>query len=74
MTSSVPHSGDPMPEPPQPPDLADCCASGCDPCIFDLHDRAMDRYRQALRAWQERHPAAAFGENRSWTRSAWAWA
>ena len=47
---------DPMPEPPPEPDLDACCGSGCNPCIFDLHDMAMERYRMALRAWRERHP------------------
>ncbi len=49
---------DPMPLPPPPPDLDACCGNGCDPCIFDLHDLAMDDYRRALRAWRERHPDA----------------
>ncbi len=47
---------DPMPQPPVAPALEDCCGNGCDPCIFDAHDLAMDAYRQALRAWQARHP------------------
>lgn len=47
-----------MPTPPVPPELEDCCGNGCDPCIFDLHDLAMDEYRQALRAWQARQPQA----------------
>ncbi|WP_201748120.1 oxidoreductase-like domain-containing protein [Aquabacterium fontiphilum] len=50
---------DPMPQPPEPPDINACCGSGCDPCIFDAHDMAMDDYRQALRAWQSRQPTAA---------------
>ena len=45
---------DPMPLP--PPDPAVCCGSGCDPCVLDLHDREMERYRQALREWRARHP------------------
>jgi hypothetical protein len=45
---------DPMPQAPEPPDINDCCGNGCDPCIFDTHDLAMDAYRQALRAWQAR--------------------
>ena len=45
---------DPKPQAPEPPDLDACCGNGCDPCIFDLHDLAMDEYRQALRAWQAR--------------------
>ncbi|MDL5031280.1 oxidoreductase-like domain-containing protein [Pelomonas sp. APW6] len=49
-----PSGDDPMPQPPEPPALEDCCGNGCDPCIFDAHDLAMDDYRQALRAWQAR--------------------
>lgn len=49
-------SDDPMPRPPPQPDLEACCGNGCDPCIFDLHDLAMDDYRRALRAWRQRHP------------------
>ncbi|HXD04776.1 MAG TPA: oxidoreductase-like domain-containing protein [Burkholderiaceae bacterium] len=47
-----------MPEPPEQPDLDACCGNGCDPCVFDTHDLAMDRYRQALREWRARHPEA----------------
>jgi hypothetical protein len=53
-TSSAPDS-DPMPEPPERPDLDACCGNGCDPCIFDLHDLAMDEHRQALHAWRIRN-------------------
>lgn len=60
MPSALPDplspSDDPMPTPPVPPELEDCCGNGCDPCIFDLHDLAMDAYRQALRAWRARQP------------------
>lgn len=49
---------DPRPEPPVAPDLDECCGNGCDPCIFDRHDMAMDAYRQALRAWQARQEAS----------------
>ncbi|MCV2367562.1 oxidoreductase-like domain-containing protein [Roseateles oligotrophus] len=45
---------DPMPQPPEAADLDACCGNGCEPCIFDLHDLAMDQYRQDLRAWQAR--------------------
>ena len=41
-----------------PPDFDQCCGNGCEPCIFDLHDMAMDQHRQALRAWKARHPEA----------------
>jgi hypothetical protein len=49
---------DPMPVPPAEPDLEACCGNGCDPCIFDVHQLDMDRYRQALRAWRARHAQA----------------
>ncbi len=50
-------AADPKPEPPVPPDLDACCGNGCDPCIFDLHDMAMDDYRRALRAREARQAA-----------------
>lgn len=56
MPDTLPPSDDPMPVPPVPPELEDCCGNGCDPCIFDRHDLAMDEYRQALRAWRARQP------------------
>lgn len=45
---------DPPPVPPVPPGDDECCRSGCEPCVFDLHAQAMERYREALRAWEER--------------------
>ncbi|MEM5328627.1 oxidoreductase-like domain-containing protein [Paraburkholderia sp. JHI2823] len=48
---------DPRPQPPERPNLDDCCHSGCDPCIFDLYDQEMDRYRAALAAWEAREAA-----------------
>ena len=59
MTTTPPPDLDPMPLPPLEPDLDACCGNGCDPCIFDLYDLAKDEYRQALRAWRERHPQAS---------------
>jgi hypothetical protein len=50
---------DPPPVPPTPPELEDCCHSGCDPCVFDLHEDALERYRIALAAWESRHAHAA---------------
>nr|WP_243049521.1 oxidoreductase-like domain-containing protein [Dyella sp. RRB7] len=49
-------SHDPPPTRPQRPDDEDCCGQGCVPCIFDLYDEAMGRYREQLAAWKERHP------------------
>lgn len=49
---------DPRPEPPPTPDDDACCGNGCDPCIWDLHAAEVARWREALRAWQERHGGA----------------
>jgi len=45
----------PPPQPPVPPDGADCCGSGCNPCIFDVYEEAMERHRAALELWREKH-------------------
>lgn len=50
---------DPKPQPPPAPDPLDCCGQGCMPCIHDLHERDMERYRKALAAWLARHPEVA---------------
>ncbi len=34
--------------------MAECCGSGCDPCIFDLYVAALERYEADLKAWKER--------------------
>ncbi|WP_434114905.1 oxidoreductase-like domain-containing protein [Paraburkholderia caffeinilytica] len=48
---------DPQPVPPVQPDLDDCCHSGCNPCVFDLYDEALERYQSALAEWQARQSA-----------------
>jgi hypothetical protein len=48
------HDDDPRPLPPERPRLEDCCKCSCDPCIFDLYEEAVERYRAALEAWQAR--------------------
>jgi hypothetical protein len=45
--------------PPTPPAADDCCRSGCDPCVFDLYNDALDRYRNALTKWEKRRGAHA---------------
>jgi hypothetical protein len=45
---------DPAPVAPKRPELEDCCRSGCTPCVFDLYEDAMDRYRAQLARWQAR--------------------
>jgi hypothetical protein len=49
-------SSDPRPEPPVRPDPDDCCNGGCERCVFDLYEEALDRYRDKLTAWEARHP------------------
>ena len=51
------HSIDPPPVAPLTPDINDCCLSGCSPCVFDLYDEALQRYRLQLQAWQQRQAA-----------------
>ncbi|WP_370635887.1 oxidoreductase-like domain-containing protein [Paralcaligenes sp. KSB-10] len=51
-----PNREDPKPTPPTRPDNDECCHSSCEPCIFDLYEDALDRYRAQLSAWIERHP------------------
>lgn len=49
------------PQAPVPPDLNDCCLSGCVPCVFDLYDEALQHYRNELKAWEERRQADGAG-------------
>jgi predicted AlkP superfamily pyrophosphatase or phosphodiesterase len=56
-----PADDDPPPEPPVQPSSEDCCQGGCTHCVFDLYDEAMERYRERLRAWQQRQPASRIG-------------
>ncbi|WP_447729334.1 oxidoreductase-like domain-containing protein [Pseudoxanthomonas suwonensis] len=41
---------------PEKPLPSECCESGCPICVYDLYAEALDEYRQALAAWQQRHP------------------
>ncbi|HEU4850762.1 MAG TPA: oxidoreductase-like domain-containing protein [Telluria sp.] len=50
-------AGDPKPSPPVRPELEDCCLSGCNPCIFDLYEEALQRYREQLAEWERRQAA-----------------
>lgn len=45
---------DPPPRPPVAPDPADCCGEGCANCVYDIHEAALQRYREALEAWRMR--------------------
>ncbi|GGC68381.1 oxidoreductase-like domain-containing protein [Undibacterium terreum] len=49
---SAPKSENKPPVPPRQPELEECCGSGCVPCIFDIYEDAMERYRKELQAWE----------------------
>jgi hypothetical protein len=51
----APTDDDPRPTPPEQPDPAECCQSGCDPCVFDVYQDEVTRYRARLAAWEARH-------------------
>jgi hypothetical protein len=52
--AELPTDDDPQPVPPVRPSLEDCCKGSCDPCVFDLYERASERYRAAFDAWLQR--------------------
>ncbi|HVI31753.1 oxidoreductase-like domain-containing protein [Phenylobacterium sp.] len=55
---------EPIPRRPERPDEEMCCRRGCDPCIFDYYERALDRWEARVRAMgldPEALPAAAAG-------------
>ena len=57
MTDPDNSADDPRPTPPERPSPDDCCHSGCSPCVFDLYQDALERYKAELRAWEARHGA-----------------
>jgi hypothetical protein len=58
MPRSRPSTEDPPPAAPERPLPGDCCRSGCNPCVFDLYQDALERYRAQLAAWEARHRPA----------------
>ena len=50
-------SRDPRPIPPVRPEPEDCCNGGCDRCVYELYEDALERYEAELRAWQQRRPS-----------------
>lgn len=55
---------DMMPQAPAPPEPGDCCNSGCTYCVDDLYQDELDRYRAALKAWNERNTAPTGDQER----------
>ena len=52
---------DPPPVPPARPSNDDCCGGGCNSCVFDVYDEALQRHHVELAAWRERHPVGPSG-------------
>jgi hypothetical protein len=46
----------PSPIAPPQPGMDDCCRSGCTPCVFDLYEEAMARYRIELAKYHREWP------------------
>lgn len=38
-----------LPPKPEPPDPAECCGSGCEPCILELYDEQLERWEERAR-------------------------
>jgi hypothetical protein len=55
MTQRKGDPDDPRPTPPERPLPDDCCQSGCNPCVFDLYEEALERYEARLAEWNARH-------------------
>ncbi len=60
-SAGAPAASEAPPEPPQPPEPGDCCHSGCEFCVDDMYQSELDRYRLALREWQERQTPSGAG-------------
>lgn len=43
-----------LPPPPQPPDPSECCNSGCEPCVFELYEDALERWEARVERIRER--------------------
>lgn len=54
--SSPRTTSDLPPRQPQKPLPFDCCESGCDRCVYDIHADDMAHYQSALAAWRGRNP------------------
>jgi hypothetical protein len=52
--SELPTDDDSPPVRPIRPSQDDCCKGSCDPCVFDLYEQALERYRADLEVWQKR--------------------
>jgi hypothetical protein len=58
MPDSHSPKDDARPIEPVEPDLNECCGNGCTPCVFDTYAEDKRHWREAVQAWDLRHPDA----------------
>ncbi|SHG52756.1 oxidoreductase-like domain-containing protein [Massilia sp. CF038] len=63
MNTKIVDHGALRPTAPTQPTLEDCCRSGCTPCVFDLYEDAMERYRLQLKQWEARRDGKVAAPN-----------
>ncbi|TAJ50789.1 MAG: hypothetical protein EPN60_18890 [Nevskiaceae bacterium] len=49
----MPAESPPLPPRPLAPSEDDCCHQGCAPCVFDLYERALERWEERVAAAQK---------------------
>ncbi|MDR9433170.1 MAG: oxidoreductase-like domain-containing protein [Spiribacter sp.] len=47
----------PLPPPPREPDWDECCGNGCNPCVFDLYEQRLERWRARCEQIRSQHGA-----------------
>ncbi|MDX1653689.1 MAG: oxidoreductase-like domain-containing protein [Candidatus Competibacteraceae bacterium] len=43
-----------LPPPPRRPDPDECCGGGCNPCIFDCYEEALENWQRQVEALSRR--------------------
>lgn len=53
------HEDDPCPQPPAEIPPEQCCASGCEVCVYDHYNAALRQYYRDKTAWEARNATQA---------------